>query len=190
MHTFVLLQSLRRTQYLEGLEEHHFLRTDHWRTHNSWPQTQNFRRTAKEHVLRDQRREYLGVKECPARKYTERPIVAHGEFVIEQQPPAVKKKALESKGTVNKSRIYHKPVIGKPARQSHMLLPEKNGKAPNWLLIGVLGEAQMYMKSSDWRWVRLRVGSEALRWILGRERARDSREARIYGREKIGSHNN
>lgn len=47
--------------------------------------------------------------------------------------------------------------------------------------MGVFGEAQAYrLKSSVWKPARLRDGSEALRWILGSERANSSIEARIW----------
>lgn len=46
-------------------------------------------------------------------------------------------------------------------------------------LMGVLGEAQRYIMSSVLRWVRVRVGSLADRWILGSDRIKDSMFARI-----------
>lgn len=53
--------------------------------------------------------------------------------------------------------------------------------------MGVLGEAQAYrLKSSVWKPARFSDGSEALRWILGSERARSSMEARIWVRSGGG----
>lgn len=47
--------------------------------------------------------------------------------------------------------------------------------------MGVLGEAQAYkLKSSVWKPARFNEGSEALRWILGKERARSSMDAKIW----------
>lgn len=47
--------------------------------------------------------------------------------------------------------------------------------------MGVLGEAQAYkLKSSVWKPARFNEGSEALRWILGSERANSSIEAKIW----------
>lgn len=67
----------------------------------------------------------------------------------------------------------------------HMFPPvEKNGKAVNWLLMGVFGEAHVKRKSSECRCVRFSVGSDALRWIFGRERAKDSNDAKIYSKNE------
>lgn len=47
--------------------------------------------------------------------------------------------------------------------------------------MGVLGEAQAYkLKSSVWKPARFSEGSEALRWILGSERANSSIDAKIW----------
>ena len=46
-----------------------------------------------------------------------------------------------------------------------------------------MGEAQAYkLKSSVWKPARFNDGSEALRWILGNERAKSSIEAKIWGK--------
>lgn len=60
-------------------------------------------------------------------------------------------------------------------------MPPVNTKLVNWLLMGVLGDAHMYLKSESNESVRWMAGSDWLRFILGMDMYNDSREASNWG---------
>ena len=56
-------------------------------------------------------------------------------------------------------------------------MPLVKKKLVNWLLMGVLGDAHMYLKSKSKESVRWMAGSDLLRLIFGMDMYSDSREA-------------
>lgn len=62
--------------------------------------------------------------------------------------------------------------------------PVKKNLVVNWLLMGVFGEAHIYLKSKSKESVRWMVGSDLLRLILGMDEYKISSDAKSWGRNK------